>query len=114
MDKLLINGVTFNSFGKNALTHGMEMITLTYPPKDLVSRVLAGEFRGVFLNPSAKCNSFEFYGVFGTIEQYQEFYASQVDAQIAKKMLDYFDLPIEQFRAKREEFEKSYKDWWEE
>lgn len=113
MNTIEINNLTFYSYGKNTYSYGMELVSLTYPPKDLVKRVLAGEYRGIFLNPSAPCNSFQFFGVFGNPEQYQQFYATQVEAQIAKKMLNYLDLPFEEFEKKREEFERQYKNWWE-
>lgn len=117
MNKFTINGIEFNNFGSNNYSGGMELITVTNPPKDLVKRVLVGEFYGVYLNPSSPCNDFEFFGVLGSKEQYEKFYHDQKDSQIAKAMINKFgwnNWPDEKVTdAYEEELRKNYKDWWE-
>ena len=134
MEKLTLNNVEFNWFGTNNYSNGMELVTVTNPSKDLVQRVLNKEIFGtwasptpskavkftkkfVFLNPSAPCGDFEFFGVLGTEEQYNKFYKTQVDAQIANAMIEKFgwsDWPEREItKAYEAELRKNYKDWWE-
>lgn len=117
MKKFMINGVEFNNFGPNNYSDGMELVTVTNPPKDFVKKVLAGEFYGIYLNPSAPCCSDEFFGVFGTKEQYSEFYKDQKEACIGKAMCEKFGYthwpdPLITTRYERD-LRKNYKDWWE-
>ena len=118
MKKITINGIEFNNFGSNNYSCEMELITVTNPPKGLVGRVLAGAepgFENIWLNPSAPCNEFEFFGVLGTHEQYKKFYQSQKEAQIGKAMVNKFGFgcwPDEAFTYEKE-LRKNYKDWWE-
>lgn len=123
MEKFTINGVEFNNFGENNYSNGMQLITTTrsqmnIPMASLIEQVLRGEFRGVYLNPSAPCNIEEFFGVLGTKEQYEEFYQSQRESQISKKMIEKFgwnNWPDKEITEKYEdELRRNYKDWWEE
>lgn len=118
MTKFTINGVEFNNFGPNNYSHGMELIS-SYPmPENIIQKVLNGEFHGVWLNPSAPCDS-EFYGVFGTREQYNEFYKSQKAAQISTEVIRILGGYDALQTAKHEDYVKAeeqakanYKDWW--
>lgn len=120
MKKFTINGVEFNNFGPNNYSDGMELITVNNPPKDFVQRVLKGEFYGIYLNPSAPCCEDEFFGVFGTSEQYEKFYRNQRDCQVSKILMAKFGGLEGLQKASREEYSKAredsyneYKDWWE-
>jgi hypothetical protein len=117
MKKFMINGVEFNNFGPNNYSDGMELITVNNPKEDFVQRVLAGEFHGIYLNPSAPCYEEEFFGVFGTSEQYKKFYAKQKESIISKGMIDKFGWGLwpapKVTDAYEEELRKNYKDWWE-
>ena len=123
MKKFTINGIEFNNFGSNNYSNGMELVTVTNPPKGLIGRVLVRVepgFENIWLNPSAPCNDFEFFGVLGTEEQYSEFYKKQREAQIAKLLIKKFgswaeiaELDNEEFKEAKEEIESAYKDWWE-
>lgn len=119
MEKITINGLEFYDFGENEYTFGMHLISCTNPPKDLVKRVLSGEFFGVFLNPSARCTDFEFYGVFGTPEQYRELYQHQKEAQITKIALNLFGGGVGSILSDLTRWTKCekkaneiYRDWW--
>lgn len=116
MKIITIKDVDFTSFGSNNYSCGMEMIT-AWNYSGLVEKVLKGEYPGVYLNPSAICNEDGFYGVYGTPEQYKEFYKSQKEAQIAKKMLEHFgfnsSVSIEEWNSYEKELRTNYKDWWE-
>ena len=120
MKKFTINGIEFNNFGSNNYSCGMELVTVNNPSKDFVQRVLKGEFYGIYLNPSAPCCEEEFFGVFGTSEQYKEFYKRQREAQITELLIKKFgswaqiaELDNEEFREAKKEIESTYKDWWE-
>lgn len=112
METICINGIEFNNFGPNNMSHGMSLISLYPAPENLVQRVLNGEFPGVYLNPSARCDS-EFYGVFGTEEQYAKLYKDQKECQIAKQLLPHISLSAKEFKQLSEEIRANYKDWWE-
>lgn len=125
MDKFTYNGVEFCNFGSNNYSNGMECITCYPMPDNFIQRVLNGEFHGIWLNPSADCSDgTEFYGVFGTAEQYyglneDGFLYKQRESQIAKR---YFNLlgGYQQARlADKEEQDSAdaqaraeYVDWW--
>ena len=112
MERICINGVFFADFGENNYSYGMHLIstcaTIT------TEQVLAGEFPGVYLNPSSPWNELEAFCVLGTPEQYAEFYERQRDAQISKRIIDggYLNAPISEYRTARANIEKNYKDWW--
>ena len=121
-----INGVVFNDFGPNNYSDGMHCIT-AYPIENMdqfVKDVLAGEYPGVFLNPSANCkSSSEFFGVWGTPEQYEVFVKHQRDSQIASRVIAHYGGDIHEFARRAnydpEEYEliskeetANYKDWW--
>lgn len=114
MNNLVINGVEFHNFGSNGYSYGMELITCYPMPKNLIQDVLDGKYEGVYLNPSAPCTS-EFYGVYGTSEQYEQFYAAQKGAQISKALMntiDIFKASYDEYRKAKEKIESAYKDWW--
>lgn len=120
MKTITINGLTFNDFGVNEMSCGMHLITMTNPPVDLVQQVINQAFAGVFLNPSAPCCSSEFFGVWGTPEQYKDLYRKQKTAQIANRLISEFGwdpihdedtLKLHDLRKKK--LITSYKDWWE-
>jgi len=119
MEKLVINGYTFNNFGENNYSNGMQLITSTDRPQEILEKVKLQEpgFECVWFDPSAPCHSFEFYGVLGTEEQYKEFYQNQRDSQIAKKMIEKFgwnNWPDREItEAYKNELIANYKDWWQ-
>lgn len=119
MEKLVINGYTFNNFGENNYSNGMQLITSTDRPTEILEKVKLQEpgFECVWFNPSAPCNDFEFFGVLGTEEQYKEFYQNQRDSQISKKMIEKFgwnNWPDKEITdAYEDELIANYKDWWE-
>lgn len=119
MEKLVINGYAFNNFGENNYSHGMELITSTDRVEEIVKKVRLQEpgFENVWFNPSAPCNSFEFFGVLGTEEQYKKFYEEQKASQIAKKMIEVFgwnNWPDKEITDRYEtKLLANYKDWWE-
>lgn len=113
MKKILVNGVEFNDFGTNNFSMGMRLITVYPMPDGIVEDVLKGNYPGVFLNPSAPCDD-EFFGVYGTLEQYKDFYSKQRKACIASQILkeinwDFNDPNYEEIKAR---VENNYKDWW--
>lgn len=110
MDKFEINGVTFTDFGANNYSNGMHLITAS---ADIVTDVLAGKYPGIHLNPSAPCHGSEFYGVFGTEEQYREFYNRQREAQLSSQIIPKVNTDWSNYREVRAEVEANYKDWWE-
>ena len=126
MKKFTINGIEFNNFGPNNYSKGMELITTTrsqmnIPMASLIERVLQGKFHGVYLNPSAPCNIEEFFGVFGTEEQYEKFYREQKDCQVAQILIEKLGgmeslmaAPMDVYSKAREEAYNEYKDWWDE
>lgn len=119
MKKIVINNVEFCDFGANNYSNGMHLISCYPMPANIIQDVLAGKYYGVYLNPSAPCGE-EFFGVFGTEEQYKEFKERQEGAQIASKIINKaggFDafqkLSLDENRAIEKEIRDSYKNWWE-
>lgn len=119
MEKLNIAGYEFNNFGSNNYSNEMELITSTDRPSEIVKKVKHKEpgFENIWLNPSAPCSEFEFFGLLGTEEQYQQVYQNQKKAQIAEKMIDKFgwnNWPSHEItEAYENELLANYKDWWE-
>lgn len=115
MKKVIINGIEFINFGSNNYSEGMECVACDYPPKDLVKQVRDRKIYGLWLNPSAPCSDSEFFGVFGTEEQYKKFYERQRGAQIAKRLVDKFGLDNcpDNYKEERAKIEREYKDWWD-
>jgi len=122
MKKFKINGVEFCDFGTNNYSDGMHLVT-AYPIEDMsqfVTEVLQGAYPGIYLNPSANCSgSTEFFGVYGTEEQYKVLYKHQRDAQIAVRTIDALGGPQrmltaggDRFYQVKAEVTESYKDWW--
>ena len=115
MEKMLINGIEFNNFGSNNYSDGMELVTVYPCYKGMIQDVLDGKYPGIYLNPSAPCSE-EFFGVFGTEEQYRELYKHQVDCQISKKMIKKFGIfnwpDPEITREYEKKLREEYKDWW--
>lgn len=113
MKTVEINGMEFVDFGANNYSCGMHLVSADME-KDLIWKVLHGYYPGIYLNPSAPCDPDTFYGVFGTEEQYAEFYKTQKDAQIAKMtferlQVDYSDLD---FNKAKQKATACYFDWW--
>lgn len=111
----IINSVRFTDLGANNYSNGMHLVSAYPMPENMIQDVLAGKYPGIYLNPSAPCSS-EFYGVFGTPEQYEQFYKEQRKAQISKRIFDVigFDgFKQNLFNAAEKEAETNYKDWWE-
>ena len=119
MEKFNIAGYEFNNFGSNNYSDGMKLITSTDRPSEIIEKVKRKEpgFENIYLNPSAPCSDFEFFGLLGTEEQYEKVYQTQKKAQIAKKMIDKFgwdDWPSREItEAYKDELLANYKDWWE-
>lgn len=114
MDTITINGATFNDFGANNYSNGMHLVSVYPMPANMVQDVLDGKYPSIHLNPSAPCTS-EFFGVFGTEEQYAEFYSRQREAQIASKLIARigFNFDDPHYNEIKSEIEANYKDWWE-
>lgn len=114
MDKFSINGVTFTDFGTNNYSDGMHLVSVYPMPDNIVQDVLTGKYPGIYLNPSAPCDN-EFFGVFGTSEQYKKFYSHQRKAQIASQILEKinFDFDDPHYHEIKVKIETNYKDWWE-
>ena len=114
MDKFSINGVTFTDFGANNYSEGMHLVSVYPMPDNIVQDVLTGKYPGIYLNPSAPCDN-EFFGVFGTSEQYKKFYSRQRKAQIASQILEEinFDFDDPHYHEIKAEIETNYKDCWE-
>lgn len=112
MERFSVNGVWFVDFGSNNYSEGMHLVSTgaAITPEE----VLAGEFPGLYLNPSAPWTEDEAFLVSGTPEQYEKFYQNQVDAQISKKLCEQggLGLPIYAYRELRDQIESDYKDWW--
>ena len=121
MNKFTLNGIEFSNFGSNNYSCGMELVSVrtnsSEESENLTKRVLNGEFRGVYLNPSAPYFDDEFFAVFGTEEQYKKFYAKQKESQISKRMIDKFGWglwpSLKVTNTYKEGLLKNYKDWWE-
>ena len=122
MNKIVVNDVEFCDFGTNNYSNGMRLITCYPMPENMVSDVLAGKYPNVWLNPSARCG-YEFYGVYGTPEQYEEFRNRQREAQVATKVIEHFggfqgymkfgnEYP-EEVSAVTDRIRDNYKFWWE-
>mgnify|MGYP003412077003 FL=1 len=115
MKTIEINGMEFTDFGANNYSCGMHLVSAAME-NDLIWKVLHRHYPGIYLNPSAPCDGDTFYGVFGTEEQYAEFYKVQREAQIAKITFErlhvnYSDLDF--YKAKQNAT-KCYFDWWNE
>lgn len=113
MNTIEINGTVFTNHGVNNYSKGMELISIYPAPKNIVQDVLDGKYPGVYLNPSAECNS-TFYGVLGTPEQYEQFYNSQKESCMANEILGKVNYDWSNYKEVRAEVESQYKDWWEE
>lgn len=121
MQKKTINieGYEFYNFGENNYSNGMKLIYSSDRPKEILQKVLAKEagFENIWLNPSAKCSDFEFFGVLGTEEQYLQFYKTQKNAIIGDRMVKMFGWtnwpPRRITEAYKTQLLDSYKDWWE-
>lgn len=118
MKKMTINGVEFCNFGSNNYSGGMDLITCYPMPENMVEEVLQGKYPGVFLNPSAPCRE-EFYGFFGTPEQYKEVCKEQRECQISKACIEKAggfenarEMPIKEWRKIQAQCRAEYKDWW--
>lgn len=109
-----INGVWFTDFGPNNYSEGMHLLTTSaaITPEE----VLAGEFPGLYLNPSAPWTDDEAFLVYGTNEQYAAFYERQKEAQISKRLCEQggLGLSITAYRELRDQIEEEYQDWWNE
>lgn len=120
MKKVTINGVEFNDFGANNYSNGMRLVTCYPMPENMISDVLAGKYKGVYLNPSARCGE-EFFGVLGTAEQYKEFKERQEESQISSRIInqaggfrEFERLSPEEYRRIEQEVRSAYKNWWKE
>lgn len=119
MEKINIEGYEFNNFGSNNYSNGMELITSTDRPSEIIEKVKYQEpgFENIWLNPSTPCSTSEFFGFLGTEEQYKQVYRNQKKAQISKKMIDKFGWSNWPSREITEAYENelltNYKDWWE-
>lgn len=120
MQIINIEGYEFCNFGKNNYSNGMELITSSDRPKEILQKVKNQEigFENIWLNPAANCSDFEFFGVLGTEEQYLQFYKAQKNAIIGSRMVEMFGLdnwpPKRVTKAYKTKILDSYKDWWEE
>ena len=119
MKKITISGVEFNDFGANNYSNGMHLISCYPMPANMIQDVLAGKYYGVYLNPSAPCGE-EFFGVFGTEEQYKEFKERQEDAQISTRIINtaggfdaFMKLDPDRYHQIEKEVRSTYKNWWE-
>jgi hypothetical protein len=122
MKKFKINGVEFCDFGTNNYSDGMHLVT-AYPIENMsqfITEVLQGAYPGIYLNPSADCSGgTEFFGVYGTEEQYKTLYKRQRDAQIASRVIFALGGPEamlttgdDRFHQVKAQVTESYKDWW--
>jgi len=113
MSRISINEVWFADFGSNNYSCGMHLITTD--AAITTEQVLNNKFPGVYLNPSAPWNELDHFCVLGTPEQYTEFYETQREAQISKRLCEQggLGLPIYEYRELRAQIESEYKDWWE-
>ena len=113
MEKITINGVEFNDFGTNNYSEGMRLITVYPMPENIVEDVLNGKYHNVYLNPSAPCEN-EFFGVYGTPEQYEKFYSRQCKACKAEMVLEEIDWDFNnpKYYEIKDKVEREYKDWW--
>lgn len=114
METITINNVTFNDFGTNNYSEGMKLISVYPMPDNIVEDVLNGKYPNVYLNPSAPCDN-EFFGVYGTPEQYKKLYHRQRKACIAQQVLEEIDWDFNnpQYEEINNRVNKEYKDWWQ-
>lgn len=119
MQTINIEGYEFCNFGKNNHSNEMELITSTDRPSEILQKVKHKEpgFENIWLNPSAPCSTFEFFGVLGTEEQYLQFYKTQKNAIIGSRMIEMFGWDHWPPRGVTEAYKiqllANYKDWWE-
>lgn len=116
METITINNIDFCNFGENSYSGGMQLISCYPMPENMVKDVLDGKYPNVWLNPSAECGS-EFYGLYGTKEQYENVYESQKSAQISKRVMDRLgwnlsSIPVDEYERVLEEENNNYQDWW--
>ena len=123
MKQIKIHGIEMTDMGTTNNTHGMHLIYFygkdPLDVRSIVQAIKDGDIHCLYLNPSAPCTELEFYGVMGTPEQYEEFYASQKESVIARQLIERFGGfdkfihvdPVEMEAAKAE-IEANYKDWW--
>ena len=120
MEKFTINGVEFCDFGENNYSCGMHLVSAYPVGSEFFQDILDGKYPGIFLNPSVDCRgNIEFFGVWGTPEQYEEFYKKQRDACIASAVIKACGGPekmpiIDQyeFRIIKDACAARYQDWW--
>ena len=120
MEKFTINGIEFCDFGKNSYSCGMHLVSAYPVSENFFQDVLDGKYPGIFLNPSADCRgSIEFFGVWGTPEQYEEFYKKQRDACIASAVIKACggpdrmrEMDTKEFRIIKDACTARYQDWW--
>ena len=117
MEKFNIGGYEFCNFGSNNYSNGMELITSTDRPLEIIEKVKLQELENIWFNPSAPSSDFEFFGFLGTKEQYEKTYKEQVNSQIAKEMCAKFgwsNWPSPEITdAYEKNIRENYKDWWE-
>lgn len=123
MKQIKICGIEITDFGANSYSHGMHLVYFygkdELDVRSIVQAVKDGDIHCLYLNPSAPCSMWEFYGVMGTPEQYAELYAEQKASVIATRLMEHFGGfekfynvdPVEMEAAKAE-IEANYKDWW--
>ena len=125
MKQIKIMGCIMTDMGINNYTHGMHLIYFygkdPLDVRSIVQAVKDGDIHCLYLNPSAPCTEWEFFGVMGTPEQYAEFYAAQKASVIANRIIEHFGGP-EKFTADqlnpidvtavKAKVEADYKDWW--
>jgi len=120
MEKFTINGVEFCDFGENNYSCGMHLVSAYPVGSEFFQDVLDGKYPGIFLNPSVDCSgNIEFFGVWGTPEQYKEFYKKQRDACIASAVIKACggpdrmrDMDLKEFHIIKDACTARYCDWW--
>lgn len=123
MKQIKIMGRMMTDFGVNNYSHGMHLVYFYgNDPLDVYNVVQAikdCDVHCLYLNPSAPCTEWEFYGVMGTPEQYEEFYASQKESVIARQLIErlggadkFRHVDPAEMEATKAEIEANYKDWW--
>lgn len=125
MKQIKIHGIEMTDMGTTNNTNGMHLIYFygkdPLDVRSIVQAIKDGDIHCLYLNPSAPCTEFQFYGVMGTPEQYEEFYASQKESVIDRQLIERFG-GFDKFRhvdtvemeAAKAEIEANYKDWWTE
>lgn len=123
METVKILGRQMTDFGTNNYSYGMHLVYFYGKDEldvyNIVQAIKDCDVHCLYLNPSAPCTKWEFYGVMGTPEQYKEFYERQKGGVIATRLMEHFGGfekfynvdPIEMEAAKAE-IEANYKDWW--